>query len=105
MLGKVEKYDDDKKKKDKKFTKKVKKGKAITGKMSPATSRIAMSTSTLHTPSIPGSTEEEEEADEDEREQNGSGDLFRKKEDLKSVSGKLRCVCKYRSALKNITVK
>lgn len=91
MLGKVEIYDDEKKKKYKKIPKKVKKGKA-TGKISPAPSRIAI-TNTLHTPSItsiPESTEEEEE-DEVEREQNAGGDLFRKKEDLKSVSGKLRC--------------
>lgn len=75
----------------------------MTGKASSVASRIAMSTSTLHTPSIPESTEEEEEEDEDEVEQNGSGDLStysRKKKDLKSVFGKLCCVYKYRFALK-----
>ncbi|XP_050455387.1 dynein axonemal heavy chain 10 [Cataglyphis hispanica] len=81
---KVEIYDDEKKKKLKKIPKKVKKGKVQPGKISPVP--IAISTSTLHTPSIPESTEEEEDEDEDEREQNESDDLFRKKEDLKSLS-------------------
>ncbi|CAL1680177.1 unnamed protein product [Lasius platythorax] len=87
---KVEKHDDDKKKKDKKFAKRAKKGKAMTGKAetSPVTSRMEMSTSTLHAPSIQESSEEEEEEDEDEGEQNGSGDLptySRKKGDSKSA--------------------
>lgn len=58
----------------------------MTGKVSPVTSRMTMSTSALHTPSIPESSEEEEE-DENEGEQNGSGDLSasRKKEDFKSA--------------------
>lgn len=98
----MEKYEDDKKKKDKKFAKKVKKVKALTGKVSPVTSRMEMSTNILHTPSIPESSEEEEE--ENEGEQNGSSDLSaysRKKGDPKSAStGKL--LCKYKFSSKNI---
>lgn len=85
----MEKRDDDERKKDKRFIKKGKKGKAK-GKTdaSPAASRTAISTSTLHT-SVQESSEEEEEEEEDDREQNGSGDFAtysRKKGDLKSPS-------------------
>lgn len=76
------------------MAKKAKKGKANNNQV---TSRMAMSTSTLHTPSTQESSEEEEEKDEDEGEQNGSGDVSRKKGDLRSApTGKLHYICKYR---------
>lgn len=97
MLGKMEKLDDDEKKKDKRFLKKGKRGKAKTGKTdtNSIASRTPMSTSTLHT-SIQESSEEDEEEEEDDGEQNGGGDVptyLRKKEDLKIASiGQLRYV-------------
>ncbi|XP_011694340.1 PREDICTED: dynein heavy chain 10, axonemal [Wasmannia auropunctata] len=87
---KVEKRDDDERKKDKRFAKKDKRGKAKdkTDTNSVA-SRTATSISTLPTPSAQESSEEEEEKKEDDGEQNGSGDFPtypKKKADLKSVS-------------------
>lgn len=87
----MEKRDDDERKKDKRFIKKGKKGKAkgIKTDASPAASRTAISTSTLHTSVQESSDEEEEEEEDDDREQNGSGDFAtysRKKGDLKSPS-------------------
>lgn len=77
-LGKVEKYDNDGKKKDKKSTKKAKKGAGKGGKaeISPAPSRMTMSSRTLHTSSIQASSEEDfEEDDEEDGERNASGDF------------------------------
>ncbi|EZA57210.1 Dynein heavy chain 10, axonemal [Ooceraea biroi] len=85
---KIEKYDDDEKKKEKKPTKKAKRGKskAVKADTNSETSHITMSTSTLHTSSIQESSEEEMEEDEDDDgEQNGSGDFVKKKEEKKSV--------------------
>ncbi|XP_011639724.2 dynein heavy chain 10, axonemal [Pogonomyrmex barbatus] len=79
-----EKRDDDDKKKDKKPIKK-RRGKAKGSKVdtTPIVNHTAMSTNTLHTPSIQSSEEEEE--DEDGGEEDGSGDFYtRKKRDFKS---------------------
>lgn len=91
MLGKVEVPDDDAKKKDKKLAKKAKRGKTKGGRIdvSPASSRTAVSPSTLHAPSIQGSSEEEAGEDEnDENGERGGGDFStyaKKKEESKGV--------------------
>lgn len=60
------------------------KAKGAKADISPAASRIEMSPSTLHSPSIQDSSEEEVEGDEDENEeQEGSGDFVKKKEEKK----------------------
>lgn len=92
----MEKRGDDEKKKDKRLAKKAKRGKAKGSKIdiNSVANRTAMSTSTLHTPSIQESSEEEEE-EEDDGEQNGSGDFptYPRKKDLKSIpTSELRCV-------------
>lgn len=90
MLEKMEKRDDDERKKDKRFLKKGKRGKGN------KTDANAVASRTLHTPSVPEFSEEEEEEEEDDGEQNGGGDVPKKKGDSKPASiGQLRYVLQF----------